>query len=71
MLHAGAGLTVIPVPCHTWEDVTRPRPFDKVVEELAGIENNRLFMWTIPGPEQEWKPNSFEMIPMKSGSVTP
>ncbi|MDD5714975.1 MAG: cobalamin-dependent protein, partial [Bacteroidales bacterium] len=45
----------------------RPRPFDKVVEELAGIENNRLFIVDNSlAQNKEWEIQLFkEMIPMK------
>lgn len=45
----------------------RPRPFDKVVEEMAGIDNNRLFIVDNSlAQDKEWETNLFrEMIPLK------
>jgi radical SAM superfamily enzyme YgiQ (UPF0313 family) len=45
----------------------RPRPFDKVVEEMAGIDNNRLFIVDNSlAQDKEWEMNLFrEMIPLK------
>ena len=45
----------------------RPRPFDKVVEELAGIDNNRLFIVDNSlAQDREWEMELFkEMIPLK------
>ena len=43
----------------------RPRPFDKVIEELAGIDNNRLFIVDNSlAQDKEWEMQLFrEMIP--------
>ena len=45
----------------------RPRPFDKVVEELASIDNNRLFIVDNSlAQDKEWEMQLFrEMIPLK------
>ena len=45
----------------------RPRPIDKVVEELAAIENNRLFIVDNSlAQDKEWERELFEaMIPLK------
>jgi radical SAM superfamily enzyme YgiQ (UPF0313 family) len=45
----------------------RPRPIDKVVEELAAIENNRLFIVdNTLAQDKEWEKQLFrEMIPLK------
>ncbi len=45
----------------------RPRPFDKVVEELASIDNNRLFIVDNSlMQDKEWEKTLFkEMIPLK------
>lgn len=45
----------------------RPRPFDKVIEEMAGIDNNRLFIVDNSlAQDKEWEINLFrEMIPLK------
>lgn len=45
----------------------RPRPFDKVVEELASIDNNRLFIVDNSlAQDKEWEKALFrEMIPLK------
>ncbi len=45
----------------------RPRPYDKVIEELAGINNNRLFVVDNSlAQNREWEIGLFkEMIPLK------
>lgn len=45
----------------------RPRPFDKVVEEMASIDNNRLFIVDNSlAQDKEWEKALFrEMIPLK------
>lgn len=45
----------------------RPRPFDKVIEEMASIDNNRLFIVDNSlAQDKEWEINLFkEMIPLK------
>lgn len=45
----------------------RPRPYDKVVEEMAGIENNRLFIVDNSlAQDKDWEMGLFrEMIPLK------
>ncbi len=45
----------------------RPRPFDRVVEELAAIDNNRLFIVDNSlAQDKEWELGLFrEMIPLK------
>jgi len=45
----------------------RPRPIDKVVEELAAIDNNRLFIVdNTLAQDKEWEKQLFrEMIPLK------
>ena len=45
----------------------RPRPIDKVVEEMAGIDNNRLFLVDNSlAQDKQWEINLFrEMIPLK------
>jgi len=45
----------------------RPRPFDKVAEELAGIDNNRLFIVDNSlAQDKAWEMGLFrEMIPLK------
>ena len=45
----------------------RPRPYDRVVEELAGIDNNRLFIVDNSlAQKKEWEIGLFkEMIPLK------
>ena len=45
----------------------RPRPFDKVVEEMAGIDNNRLFIVDNSlAQDKKWEMELFkEMIPLK------
>ena len=45
----------------------RPRPFDKVVEEMAAIDNNRLFIVDNSlAQDKQWEMDLFkEMIPLK------
>ena len=45
----------------------RPRPFDKVIEELSGIDNNRLFIVDNSlAQDKDWEIGLFrEMIPLK------
>lgn len=45
----------------------RPRPFDKVMEELSGIDNNRLFIVDNSlAQDKDWEIGLFrEMIPLK------
>jgi radical SAM superfamily enzyme YgiQ (UPF0313 family) len=45
----------------------RPRPYDKVIEEIAGIDNNRLFIVDNSlAQDKEWEKGLFkEMIPLK------
>jgi radical SAM superfamily enzyme YgiQ (UPF0313 family) len=45
----------------------RPRPYDKVIEELAGIDNNRIFMVDNSlAQDKKWEMDLFrEMIPLK------
>jgi len=45
----------------------RPRPYEKVIEEIAGIENNRLFIVDNSlAQNREWELGLFrEMIPLK------
>lgn len=45
----------------------RPRPYDRVMEELAGIDNNRLFLVDNSlAQDKEWEMGLFrEMIPLK------
>jgi radical SAM superfamily enzyme YgiQ (UPF0313 family) len=45
----------------------RPRPYDRVIEEMAGIDNNRLFLVDNSlAQNKEWEMELFrEMIPLK------
>ena len=45
----------------------RPRPYDRVIEEIAGIDNNRLFIVDNSlAQDKEWEMGLFrEMIPLK------
>ena len=45
----------------------RPRPYDKVIEEIAGIDNNRLFIVDNSlAQDKDWEIGLFkEMIPLK------
>lgn len=70
LFHASRGCRFSCYPCavsYLGGRVFRPRPMDKVVEELASIENNRLFIVDNSlAQNKEWEMQLFrEMIPLK------
>ena len=70
LFHASRGCRFSCYPCavsYLGGRSFRPRPMDKVLEELAGIENNRLFMVDNSlAQDKEWEKTLFrEMIPIK------
>jgi radical SAM superfamily enzyme YgiQ (UPF0313 family) len=70
LFHASRGCRFSCYPCavsYLGGRVFRPRPMDKVVEELAAIENNRLFVVDNSlAQNDEWEMQLFkEMIPFR------
>jgi radical SAM superfamily enzyme YgiQ (UPF0313 family) len=70
LFHASRGCRFSCYPCavaYLGGRAFRPRPMDKVVEELATIENNRLFIVDNSlAQDKEWEKQLFkEMIPFK------
>jgi radical SAM superfamily enzyme YgiQ (UPF0313 family) len=70
LFHASRGCRFSCYPCavsYLGGRSFRPRPLEKVIEELAGIENNRLFIVDNSlAQDKQWEINLFrEMIPMK------
>ena len=70
LFHASRGCRFSCYPCavsYLGGRSFRPRPIDKVVEELSGIENNRLFIVDNSlAQDKEWEMNLFrEMAPLK------
>ncbi len=70
LFHASRGCRYNCYPCavsHLGGRFFRPRPIDKVLEELETIDNNRLFIVdNTLAQNDEWELNLFkEMIPMK------
>jgi len=70
LFHASRGCRFNCYPCavnYLGGRCFRPRPFDKVVEELAGIDNNRLFVVDNSlAQSKQWELDLFrEMIPLK------
>ena len=70
LFHASRGCRFSCYPCavsYLGGRVFRPRPMDKVAEELAAIENNRLFVVDNSlAQNKEWEMQLFkEMIPFK------
>jgi len=70
LFHASRGCRFSCYPCavsYLGGRVFRPRPMDKVIEELATIENNRLFVVDNSlAQNDEWELQLFkEMIPLK------
>ena len=75
LFHASRGCRFSCYPCavsYLGGRVFRPRPMDKVVEELATIENNRLFVVDNSlAQNKEWEMELFrEMIPLKKKWVS-
>ncbi|MDR0496447.1 MAG: radical SAM protein [Treponema sp.] len=70
LFHASRGCRFSCYPCavsYLGGRSFRPRPMDKVIEELAGIENNRLFIVDNSlAQDKKWEMELFrEMIPLK------
>ena len=70
LFHASRGCRFSCYPCavsYLGGRSFRPRPMDKVIEELAGIENNRLFIVDNSlAQDRQWELGLFrEMIPLK------
>ena len=70
LFHASRGCRFSCYPCavsYLGGRVFRPRPMDKVIEELATIDNNRLFVVDNSlAQDSEWEMQLFkEMIPFK------
>lgn len=70
LFHASRGCRFSCYPCavsYLGGRIFRPRPMDRVIEELAGIENNRLFIVDNSlAQNKEWEMELFkEMIPLK------
>jgi radical SAM superfamily enzyme YgiQ (UPF0313 family) len=75
LFHASRGCRFSCYPCavtYLGGRAFRPRPMDKVVEELATIENNRLFIVDNSlAQDKEWEKELFrEMIPFKKKWVS-
>ena len=73
--HASRGCRFNCYPCavaYLGGRVFRPRPFDKVIEEMAGIDNNRLFIVDNSlAQNKEWEMQLFkEIIPLKKKWVS-
>ena len=70
LFHASRGCRFSCYPCavsYLGGRSFRPRPLDKVIEELAGIDNNRLFIVdNTLAQDKQWEMELFsEMIPLK------
>ena len=70
LFHASRGCRFNCYPCavnYLGGRSFRPRPFDRVIEELAGIDNNRLFIVDNSlAQSKQWELDLFrEMIPLK------
>ncbi|OEU52274.1 MAG: radical SAM protein, partial [Desulfobacterales bacterium S3730MH5] len=70
LVHASRGCRFHCYPCcvaYLGGKQFRPRPIDKVVKEMAGIDNNRLFLVDNSlSQDTEWEMELFrEMIPLK------
>ncbi|MBI5556871.1 MAG: cobalamin B12-binding domain-containing protein [Deltaproteobacteria bacterium] len=70
LVHASRGCRFNCYPCavsYLGGRVFRPRPIDKVIAELAGIDNNRLFLVDNSlAQDTNWEMDLFrEMIPLK------
>ena len=70
LVHASRGCRFHCYPCavaYLGGKEFRPRPIDKVIEEMAGIDNNRLFLVDNSlAQDTRWEMDLFrEMIPLK------
>jgi radical SAM superfamily enzyme YgiQ (UPF0313 family) len=70
LVHASRGCRFNCFPCCTpylGGRVFRPRPIDKVIEEMQGIDNNRLFLVDNSlAQDDQWEKDLFKaMIPLK------
>lgn len=70
LTHASRGCRFNCYPCcvsYLGGRTFRPRPYDRVMEELAGIDNNRLFLVDNSlAQDRQWEMGLFrEMIPLK------
>ena len=70
LVHASRGCRFNCYPCcvsFLGGRTFRPRPYDRVIEEMAGIDNNRLFMVDNSlAQDKDWEMGLFrEMIPLK------
>jgi len=70
LVHASRGCRFHCYPCavaYLGGKQFRPRPLDRVVEEMAGIDNNRLFLVDNSlAQDTQWEKDLFrEMIPLK------
>ena len=75
LFHASRGCRFSCYPCavsYLGGRSFRPRPMDKVIEELAGIENNRLFIVDNSlAQDKKWEMDLFrEMAPLKKKWVS-
>jgi len=76
LVHASRGCRFHCYPCavaYLGGKEFRPRPIDKVIEEMASIDNNRLFLVDNSlAQDTQWELDLFtEMIPLrKNGAVT-
>jgi len=75
LFHASRGCRFSCYPCavsYLGGRSFRPRPMNKVIEELAGIENNRLFIVDNSlAQDKKWEMELFrEMIPLKKKWVS-
>jgi radical SAM superfamily enzyme YgiQ (UPF0313 family) len=75
LFHASRGCRFNCYPCavsYLGGRSFRPRPLDKVIEELVGIENNRLFIVDNSlAQDKQWEMELFrEMIPLKKKWVS-
>ena len=70
LVHASRGCRFNCYPCcvsYLGGRSFRPRPYDRVIEEMAGIDNNRLFLVDNSlAQDKQWELELFrEMIPLK------
>lgn len=75
LVHASRGCRYSCYPCavsYLGGRCFRPRPIDKAIEEIAGIDNNRLFIVDNSlAQNKEWEMDLFrEMIPLKKKFIS-